>query len=316
MSLMGTLMLSSMASRASGEQQNDSLSLKTFSENKPTASKTFSPNIGIMWTAISKSGFRVDMVPTIHIFSRKASLPARIVERIDAAEKVFVEADPNDRLDIAKAIKLCQYGPGDDVFKHLSPETRALVIDRVQVYGISMQKVEILKPWAISLLLQDVEKRRADLGTFTSVDAKIIDEARRRGVPVFAFESIEQQFKMFDSFPEAIQDLMLRSYLQQDATPAETNAALTIIENSWVAGDVNQVSNEISSLDPYPPKVGSIVSETTLVKRNRQFVDRILLEAQSPSEAPMLVAVGFNHFTGEHSLLSLLKEHGFRIASN
>lgn len=298
---MGPLMIAATAD-AGNAQQSEALPVETLSRND-----------GIVWKAISASGFHIDLVPTIHVFSRHVALPARIVMRVDAAAKIFIEANPDDPVDRANAIKLCRYAAGDDVFKHLSVETRALLTDRINAYGISATKVKTLKPWAISLLLQDVEKRKARTGKLTSVEAKLIDEAHRSGVPVLTFESIEQQFAMFDSFPDPIQDLMLRSYLRQNATSGQTRAALKNIEQAWSSGDIKRVGNEISALDPYPPQISAIVEETMLSNRNLRFVDRILAETKSLSAAPFVVAVGFNHFTGPRGILSLLKEQGFLI---
>ncbi|VWB79966.1 GumN family protein [Burkholderia territorii] len=176
-----------------------------------------------------------------------------------------------------------------------------------------MEKLKKLKPWAISILLQDIEKRNAELGKLTSVEAKIVTEARRDHVPVESFESIEQQFVMFDSFPEETQDAMLRGYLEQNATATQTNTALTRIARAWMAGDVERLGREIATLDPYPPQVDKIVNEKMLNQRNRRFADRILAEARSPAAAPFVVAVGFNHFNGPSGLLALLLARGFVI---
>jgi uncharacterized protein YbaP (TraB family) len=271
------------------------------------------PNNGISWKAVSGTGLVVNLIPTIHVLPRHERLPPRIVEKIAASAKVFIEANPDDATDRANAIRHCSYPNDDDVFMHLTALTAALLITRINAIKVPIEKIKRLKPWAISILLQDIEKRNADLGKLTSVEAKIVAEARRHDVPIESFESIEQQFVMFDSFPEDIQDAMLRSYLEQNATAAQTNTALKRIAEAWLTGDVGQVATEISALDPYSPRIDKIVNEKMLDQRNHRFADRILAETQSPIAAPFSVAVGFNHFNGPSGLLTLLAARGFVI---
>ncbi len=274
--------------------------------------KLFSNN-GIVWEAVSETGLVINLIPTIHVLPRHERLPPRIIEKIATSTKVFIEANPNDATDRANAIRHCSYPKDDDVFMHLSVLTAALLIARVNADKVPVEKIKRLKPWAISILLQDIEKRNANLGKLTSVEAKIVAEAHGYDVPIESFESIEQQFVMFDSFPEEIQDAMLRSYLEQNATAAQTNRALTGIARAWLEGDVEQVASEISALDSYSTHLDKIVNEKMLNQRNQRFVDRILAEAQSPAAAPFSVAVGFNHFNGPSSLLTLLAARGFAI---
>ncbi|WP_322027133.1 TraB/GumN family protein [Burkholderia sp. BCC1977] len=271
------------------------------------------PSSGIVWKAVSETGLVVNLIPTIHVLPRHERLPTRVVEKIATSAKVFIEANPDDAADRANAVRHCRYPDDDDVFMHLTAQTAALLIARANADKLPVEKIKRLKPWAISILLQDIEKRNADLGKLTSVEAKIVAEAHRNDVPVESFESIEQQFVMFDSFPEDIQDAMLRSYLEQDATAAQTHAALTRIARAWLTGDVERVGSEISALDPYTPRVDRIVNEKMLDQRNHRFADRILAEAQSPAAAPFAVAVGFNHFNGPSGLLALLAARGFVV---
>ncbi|KWF03161.1 hypothetical protein WT55_26325 [Burkholderia pseudomultivorans] len=207
----------------------------------------------------------------------------------------------------------CRYPDDDNVFMHLTALTAALLIARANADKVPVEKIKRLKPWAISILLQDIEKRNAGLGKLTSVEAMIVSEAHRYHVPIEKFESIEQQFVMFDSFPEDIQDAMLCSYLEQNATAAQTNTVLTRIAGAWLTGDVEQIATEISALDPYSPRIEKIVNEKVLDQRNRRFADRILAEARSPDTAPFSVAIGFNHFNGPSGLLALLAARGFVI---
>ncbi|WP_162631765.1 TraB/GumN family protein [Burkholderia sp. JP2-270] len=296
------LMINAIAPGADGASQDDT----SIPEVSPS-------NNGIVWKAVSETGLVVNLIPTIHVLPRHDRLPPRIVKKIATSTKVFIEANPNDATDRANAVRHCRYPNDDDVFKHLTAQTAALLIARANTDKVPVEKVRRLKPWAISILLQDIEKRNADLGKLTSVEAKIVEEARHDDIPVESFESIEQQFVMFDSFPEDIQDAMLRGYLEQNATAAQTNTALTRIARAWLAGDVERVGSEISALDPYTPRIDKIVNEKMLDQRNHRFADRILAETQSPAAAPFAVAVGFNHFNGSNGLLNLLAARGFVI---
>lgn len=225
----------------------------------------------------------------------------------------MIEANPDDPLEMRGALLLTKYGEDDNLQRHLDSETTALLIQRLQQAGIELKRVEKLKPWAISFLLQDLEKKRAGLANVPSAETLLLKLARSVHVRFDTFETIRSQLSIYDQFPDKIQNILLSAYLLQNASPATTAKALERVTRFWYEGDFSALTNALDALNTIPPAERYQVEHETVINRNYLFLQKILSILSASPRSSVVVAVGAKHFEGPDGLLTLLKKHDFEI---
>lgn len=269
---------------------------------------------GILWEAINSHRCRLRLTPTIHTISRRdGGLPTLVGNAVRNADLLMIEANPDDPQEMKDALLLTKYGEDDNLQSHLDSTTTTLLLQRLQQYGIALKSVEKIKPWAISFLLQDLEKKRAGLGDVPSAETLLVKCAHSSHVRIETFETMRSQLSVYDRFPDRIQRALLSAYLLQNATPASTTDALERITRAWYEGNFFALMSALDALNTIPAMERREVEHETVVIRNRLFLRKTLSTLSAHPGNSIVVAVGANHFEGNDGLLRLLSQHGFEI---
>ena len=193
---------------------------------------------------------------------------------------------------------------GQTLDKVVSPETFALVRDRVKSLGLPIEPLSRFKPWALALTLLGLEWQAAGFDAELGLDKHFYDQAVAAGKEVQGLETIEFQISRFDEMTMEEQDRMLASTLRELETE---KAAVTTLADAWKAGDAATVEKIV--LQELRKEPG--IYQRLLVDRNKDWIPKI--EALFSRKGRAFVVVGAAHLVGPDGLLALLKAKGYKI---
>lgn len=269
---------------------------------------------GIIWRANSKKG-QVYLTPTIHKLPRHLKVPPRISNALQHSDAIFLEANTDDKAHSEDKSSLMYVDESDSVFKHLSPETAQLLQTKLSTSGIPIEKIKSFKPWVISSILEERELESSGLENLTSAEELFKGIATAAGKKIAYLETISQQFRIFDSLPDSIQDAMLKNYLRQNMSPDDTRKVVSKIAIAWENGNVKDLQTEMKKIDVVPAAAELTVNELMLWNRNISFFKQVDACLDLSPNSVATLAVGFNHYLGEHGLLKLFENNGYKLSN-
>ena len=250
----------------------------------------------VLYLAGSVHALPADVYPLNPAFERAFQAADMLVEEIDFTQANLLTLGP-----VLASKGMYQNGRTFD--QAVSKQTLALVSTRLEG-PLSIELIKSMKPWMVMLMLSAMQAERAGLDTNLGLDKYFFDKATAARKTVVGLETAESQIDRFDQMPEALQEQLLLSTLEDLAADSKE---LTGIVASWQRGDA--ASLETALLDgfrKYPAAYKSLI-----VERNNNWMpqlDTCLARASS-----CLVVVGAAHLVGPDGLLTLLQRKGYRI---
>jgi uncharacterized protein YbaP (TraB family) len=252
---------------------------------------------GVLYLAGSVHALSADAYPLSPAFEQAFAAAGTLVEEIDLAEAESLSAAPAL---LAKGM----YFDGRRFDTIVSKETATLVAARVKDAGLPLELIQSMKPWLVMVTMAALEAQKAGLDPSLGLDKHFFDRARASGKPVIGLETAMSQVERLDGMPEALQEQLLRSTLEDLETQRES---LTSIVNAWRSGDARSIERTLlSSFTDYPAAYQSLI-----VERNRNWMPQI--EKCLTQARPCLVVVGAAHLVGPDGLLAMLRQKGYRI---
>jgi uncharacterized protein len=250
----------------------------------------------VLYLAGSVHALSADVYPLNPAFERAFQASGVLVEEIDMAQADLLALGP---MLLTKGM----YTDGRTFDKAVSKETLALVAKKVEG-PMGLELIQSMKPWMVMMMLTALQVQQAGLDTSLGLDKYFFDKAAAAKKPVVGLETAESQIDRFDKMPEALQEQLLRSTLEDlDAQSKE----LAGIVAAWQRGDAAGLERTLlSGFKKYPAAYRSLI-----VERNNNWMpqfDKCL--AGGP---PCLVVVGAAHLVGPDGLLALLQRKGYRI---
>ena len=160
-----------------------------------------------------------------------------------------------------------------------------------------------LKPWAVMLLLA-----RPPGDERPTLDAVVIDAARRRGLTIVGLELPEEQIASFDAIPVASQVALVRWALAH-REGADHEATV----RAFVARDLPKLralAMEGARADPpMRPHLEALLRHL-VDDRSALMAHRLFLPLR---DGRVFVSVGALHLDGPKGLVALLREQGYRV---
>jgi len=105
------------------------------------------------------------------------------------------------------------YPPGQTLSKKLSPETIDLLNGLLPLYGLSLKKVQHLKPWFLAEGLSTLTLEMAGFSDRLGIDLYFYHKAKAVGKPVLGLETLRDQAEIFDRFNDEQNEQYLLSTL-------------------------------------------------------------------------------------------------------
>ena len=178
---------------------------------------------------------------------------------------------------------------------------RAALLKAVRDGGTSTQLLSGYESWAAAMLLSAASQQALHVSQDDGVEPALIAAFKKAGKPIGGLETVERQFRAFDTLPEAAQArLLVQSVHEADGMKALYDRILT----AWLKGDMAAIAKE----DERGEQPDPVVEDAVLVARNRDWAKAI-----EPMGGQPFIAVGAGHLTGRDNLIDLLKDRGFTI---
>lgn len=250
---------------------------------------------------------------TVHVSDRRVlALPKAVLAAIESSRTVYTEApvDKETRRSHVRDLML----PDGETLRSVLPEDLRDRLERyVQSRGLSLQRFDQLKPWAVT----DLVRRLVPNDPTTNgkaLDGFIVELAIAHGKRLDSLETMREQTGIFDRLTRDEQLDWLRSTLDRlEADQAEgANPSETLIQ-LYLAGDPEAIYHHVIASLPRSGDLGEKLTARLLQERNLLMSKRISDKLRTDPARGHFFAIGAGHLAGEQGLLALLREDGFRL---
>ena len=243
---------------------------------------------------------------TVHIDDPRATSFSASVRRALATSRVFLPELLPDEASAQAFVAATRAEPGRTLAELAGSEEFGRISDRLREhYGVPRADASRLKPWAAYVFLSQPARPMGEI-----VDAALIRLARQQGLTIQPLETVSQQIAAMEAVPIASQ-LALVAALARDHDTAM--AQLDQLIELYLAQDLAGLRRlEASAVrdDPGLRQPMADFMEQILDRRNERMLNTLMPQLEAGGA---FAAVGALHLTGEHGLLSLLAQAGWRV---
>jgi uncharacterized protein len=259
---------------------------------------------GLLWRVRGKGGTASHVFGTLHSPDpRLARLPDPVAAALERSRSLLLEFVP-DPYSAERFLEAGMFDDGRTLEQQIGGEDFARVVERLASIGLPREVVNRLKPWAALLNLRVARPQPAE-----TLDAQLFAAARRRRLPVFQIESVEEQIFTFDEMPLATQVALLRHSLAHADELLELDGRTA---DAYLAGDLAALARlrrDFATRHPEIAEHEAILEKRVLYDRSVVMAYRMQRELRV---GRAFVALGALHLYGEKGVLALLEQDGYR----
>lgn len=223
------------------------------------------------------------------------------------AEAVWFEAvvDPVDPAVIRDLIDRYGVDRQRPLSSRLSPRQLRDLRAVLAQGNLTVARIDHLRPWAAALVLSMQPLHGAGATVEAGADVTVTRQARRAEKPIRAFETMEDQVRMFAGLPPEVE---LQYLVDVIAERRGRRVRKGSHADAWLRGDVSGMGKGV---------VGAMQAEmpqfydALLRRRNHAWAEA--LSDQMAGEGVQLVNVGALHLLGDDGLPALLKARGYHV---
>jgi hypothetical protein len=200
-------------------------------------------------------------------------------------------------------------GEGQTLTDVIGPSLFSRLVARTSIYGLPVDYVNRLKPWAagLALSLPLAELKRAAKGAL-ALDRALQNTADTRGIPVYGLETMEEQVAVFDRIPEDDQIDALRRTIELNP---EIDAQFDEMKDAYLEGDLDKLHAMAARMYSGSDSELADLFETRFIDlRNRRMANRL---ARHVKKGGAFVAIGALHLSGDKGVLHLLELRGYTV---
>ena len=168
--------------------------------------------------------------------------------------------------------------------------------------GTSVQQLSGYESWAAAMLLSAAAQQALQVSQDNGVEPALIAAFREARKPIGGLETVERQFRAFDTLPEAAQQRLLVDTMHE---AKNVRMLYDRILKAWIEGDIATLARE----DQLSEEPNPVVEQAVLVDRNRDWVKLVAALKGRP-----FIAVGAGHLTGKGNLVELLQTEGYKVS--
>lgn len=290
---------------------------------------------GFLWEV--KSGENtVYLLGSIHLASYDIyPFSSDILQAFQSADALIVEAlTTNTEASTALLMKYGMYNDGTTLKDHVSAETYQQTMAATALLGYDEAAIAMLKPWVISSMITQVtvtastDAVDAAIASMLGIDNKFIIDATLYRKPIYEIEGLDYQFKVLDSYSDALDEYLLKSSIElvKDFLSGKSEEGSDTVKewlDYWKNGNVEAMSKVLSEENDLPElsgedaklyeDLGKEYKEKMLTTRDLGMADTIDKLLKSEGSATYFVVVGAFHYISDYSVLDILKEKGYTI---
>jgi len=263
----------------------------------------------LMWKVSSKTNSAY-VLGSVHLGNGSMYPLPQVIENAFAAASVLIVEVNMNKVDKAQLQQFMMasgsYPAGDDLFKHISPETHAKLSAFLGSYGIPPEAFAKFRPWMVSLTVSTLPLIKSGMNPNEGVDRYFLNKAGSKRVE--ELEDAEWQIKLLAEYPESDADRSLLHAIDQAKTANETASKL---ESLWSHGEADEIKNLIARTSEGESKEEKAFRHRIIEGRNPHMADRLEKCLQSASESCFMV-VGAAHVIGSEGIVHLLQSRGYK----
>ena len=284
---------------------------------------------GLLWK-IEREGTPASYIyGTMHVSDeRLTTLPGPVADALDGAKTVALELDEivddqKMQQEVIKNIGLIAFTDGRTLDGVLSKKQIRRLKSVLKKYNMPYAASRIMKPWfvmlSLALPLCEMERQKAGL---KAVDATIGNTATRNGAKLIGLETVREQFGAFERMSMDDQKQFLMSSLRmihllddqietmaqlylQRRTAALWEFAVYMTKKSAAerGSSSRQLAKELLALKKFESEL--------VIKRNKVMRTRALPLLKKGNA---FIAVGALHLPGNHGLVTLFQNAGYKVS--
>ncbi|WP_166838285.1 TraB/GumN family protein [Rheinheimera pleomorphica] len=257
---------------------------------------------------ISKGDDYLYIGGTVHLLPPSAfPLPPEFEMAYNATDTLVLEAkmpEPTDTAAQSAMMQAMAYRDGRSLSTVLSPEVYQQVADYFAAYDVPLQQLDGYKPGFLVLQMLTLEVMKAQMAG-EGVDVYFDRKAQADGKTLAYLESLDSQIQLLANMGEGYEDAFIRMNLAQFG---DFKAYFSAMIDAWRAGDMTKLDELVvkpaQQLDP-------VLYQAMFVARNQAWLPQI--QQMFANTEKELVLVGAGHLAGEHSVLALLQQAGYKV---
>ena len=269
-------------------------------------------NYGFLWEA-TRGSERVRLFGAMHV-GRPAAAATYGAERpgLRDAQVIAFEANVFDaQASLAATQRRAMYpegAPGLD--SHVDAALLARAEKLMARTGSGLPACCRMKPWMLANTLVMLESMRAGLSPAYGSEAQLYQLALASGRPVVEIESVDEQLRLFDEAPPAVQ----LDYLRHTVEAIESGNGRAEIEQlvaAWERGDAAAMERFLEEMARSDRAAQRFVAERVIRGRHLKMLGAI--ESYAASGRLHLVVIGALHYFGPDGLLQMLRARGYSV---
>ncbi len=250
------------------------------------------------------------LLGSIHVLSEDFyPLPDYIEALARHADVLVLEADiREENLNSEEIAQLTMekgfYHDGSSIKDHLEKSLYQSLAVAVKKAGLSMERISLMKPWLLSLTLQNLELEALGFSSDSGMEQVLIEAFTRD--EVVELEGFEYQLELIAGLGEDEQIELLESAVNGFGRMKE---GLEILIDAWKLGSPELIAEELAL-----EGLSEGITERLLLQRNISMAEQAaeLLNTEAGKQT-ILFVVGAAHFTGETGIPSLLSSRGYSV---
>jgi uncharacterized protein YbaP (TraB family) len=261
---------------------------------------------GLLWRVTGNGVAPSHVYGTIHVAdARLAVLPPPAQKAFDGAKSLMLEFLP-DSYTRERFLEAAMFLDAQTLEDKIGAEDFERTLAQLAPIGLPREFVNKMKPWGVLLNLHQPKSSEG-----SPLDRQLLEQARRRRMPLSQIEGVEEQVFTFDEFPMESQVALLKHSL---AHGPELVALAERTLEAYLAQDLAQIWRlREDFIARYPAVAAHQAVMTKRVVHDRSVVMAFRMQRQL-RRGQAFIALGALHLYGKKGVLTLLGADGYRAA--
>lgn len=273
-------------------------------------SSVYQPGTPLMMYKVSSKTNTAYLLGSVHLAEKSLyPLPAVIENAFASSSVLLVEVDMAkvDHEQLKELMtNLGMYPEGDDLYEHISADTRAKLNDYFSAYDIPPDAFAKTRPWMISLMAVMMPMVKAGLDPNEGIDMYFLQKAGNK--PVEQLEDAAFQVKLLATFPDKDADRAILHALKQAQLSLQT---MSQISSYWSRGDAEKMDQLVATMSADDTPDEKALGHRLREDRNPHMTER--LEKCLQSSEKCFMVVGALHVIGSEGIVKQLQAHGYKV---
>ena len=272
---------------------------------------------GIAWV-VQDEDTKIYLLGSIHIgIPDLYPMNPKLTKAFDESEGLFVEANILDTEGMTYYMEKAIYSDGQTLKDAISEETYAKLQKVADAIGLSMEELNVQKPWLASnnlslLTMDDAFGLTVEEMTLHGIDMQFLLTAMLQQKPIYELEGTKAQVDMFEALSAEAQEQslveVLDSILEPVTNSEESVALLESWFDSWKRGDVKAFTDSFVSMEGEQTEYDQML----FGKRDEEMAKKIVSVLENQAGTYFLV-VGAGHFVVDKNIRYHLEQSGYDV---